>query len=233
MPAVLDYPNHLARFYILAHPDDPILAKMYAPHWGHPAQRRHGPDRPGADAGAGADAVAGRIVLALSLLAPPAGVALYARAALGRWTWWSLGAGVVAYNGIFFLGFMNFLLGLGMGLAAAAAWVVAGGGRGATRPPWRSARGVLGLCAFFCHLLGYGLFALLIVAREAEPLAWWSSGSGPAAARPGRRHRRRRGAAGPAPGAHRPALRPHPAQSPTSAARRHRLELAWPRPPSG
>ena len=28
VPPVLDYPNHLARYVVLAHPDDPILSQM-------------------------------------------------------------------------------------------------------------------------------------------------------------------------------------------------------------
>src|SRR5262249_41386123 len=33
VPPVLDYPNHLARYFVLAHPDDPGLSQMYAPNW--------------------------------------------------------------------------------------------------------------------------------------------------------------------------------------------------------
>jgi hypothetical protein len=167
VPAVLDYPNHLARFYILAHPHDPILSKMYAPHWA--ILPNIGMDVLGAALLSVLPTdVGGRILLAISLLAPPAGAVLYARAAFGRWTWWSLGAGVVAYNALFFLGFMNFLLGLGVGFAGAAAWVVLRRqGRNVTAA---LVGAVIGLCAFFCHLIGFGCFALLIGAREAEPL---------------------------------------------------------------
>jgi hypothetical protein len=167
VPAVMDYPNHLARFFILAHPHDPILSKMYAPHW--TILPNIGMDVLGqALLSVLPPYVGGRIVLGLSLLAPLAGAALYARAAFGRWTWWSLGVGVVAYNGVFFLGFMNFLLGLGVGLAGAAAWrVLRRHGRDKTAA---LAGAAIGLGAFFCHLLGFGLFALLIVAQELEPL---------------------------------------------------------------
>ena len=167
VPAVMDYPNHLARFFILAHPHDPILSKMYAPHW--TVLPNIGMDVLGqALLSVLPPYVGGRIVLGLSQLAPLAGAALYARAAFGRWTWWSLGVGVVAYNGVFFLGFMNFLLGLGVGLAGAAAWrVLRRHGRDKTAA---LAGAAIGLGAFFCHLLGFGLFALLIVAQELEPL---------------------------------------------------------------
>ena len=33
VPPVLDYPNHLARYFVLADPDDAIMSQMYAPHW--------------------------------------------------------------------------------------------------------------------------------------------------------------------------------------------------------
>jgi hypothetical protein len=166
-PAVLDYPNHLARFYILAHPDDPILSKMYAPNWailpnvgldviGQGLLRFLSPQ------------LGGRVVLALSLLAPFAGATLYARAAFGRWTWWSLGAAVLTFNGMFFLGVMNFLLGIGVAMAGAGAWrVLRRQGRYALAA---LAGAAIGLAAFLCHILGFGFFAILIVAEEADGL---------------------------------------------------------------
>jgi hypothetical protein len=164
-PALLDYPNHLARFFVLAHPHDPALAKMYAPHWA--LLPNLGADVLGAvllsvlpvDVG-------GRILLGLSLLAPVAGALVYARAAFGRWTWWSLGAGAIAFNGLFFLGFMNCLLGLGVALAGAGAWRVLR--RRASAPAAMLGGLAIGLTAFFCHLLGFAYFAVLIGAQEAE-----------------------------------------------------------------
>ncbi|CAN7142774.1 hypothetical protein LJR225_000050 [Phenylobacterium sp. LjRoot225] len=167
VPAVLDYPNHLARFFILAHPDDPILAQMYAPRWA--LLPNLGMDVLGrALLSVVPPHVGGRILLGLSLLAPLAGAALYARAAFGRWTWWSLGAGTIAFNGIFFLGFMNFLLSLGVALAGAAAWRVCRRGQ---RPNIVALTGALAaFTAFFCHLFGFAYFAVLIAAEEAETL---------------------------------------------------------------
>ena len=166
-PAVLDYPNHLARFYVLSHPHDPILSTIYAPHWA--ILPNVGMDMVGdALLRVLPPSIGGRIILALSLLAPLAGATLYARAAFGRWTWWSLGVGVVAFNGMFLLGLMNFQLGLGVALAGAGAWrMLRGQGRNAFAA---IAGAAIGLCAFFCHLLGFGFFALLIVAEEADAL---------------------------------------------------------------
>ena len=166
VPAVLDYPNHLARYFILAHSTDPVLSRIYAPHWS--VLPNLGMDLLGeAFLRALPVHVAGRLLLALSLVAPVAGAMLYARAAFGRWTWWSLGAVVVAYNGVFFLGFMNFLLGLGAALTGAAAWRVLKARAGWTLAPVGA---LIGLCVFFCHLLGFAFFALLIMAQEIEDL---------------------------------------------------------------
>jgi hypothetical protein len=167
IPAVLDYPNHLARLYILAHPQDPILSRMYAAHWS--VLPNVGTDVIGATLLRFLPVhVAGRMLLALSLLAPFAGTLLYARAAFGRWTWWSLGAGAIGFNGIFFLGFMNFLLGVGVALAGAAAWRMLR--RKGSLASAALAGAAIGVVAFFCHLFGLAYFALLIGAEEAEAL---------------------------------------------------------------
>jgi len=167
VPAILDYPNHLARFYILAHANDPVLSRMYAAHWA--PLPNIGMDLIGASLFRVLPVhVAGRVLLALSLVAPLAGTVLYARAAFGRWTWWSLGAGVLGFNGIFFLGFMNFLLGLGVALAGAAAWRLLR--RRFGWAPTAIAGAAIALAVYFCHLLGFAFFALLIGAQETEAL---------------------------------------------------------------
>ena len=108
VPPVLDYPNHLARWFVLAHPSDPILSRFYAPNW-HITPNL------------GFDAIAmlllkllpvhigGRLVLAASLLAPVLGALVYSRAAFGTWSAWALAVTLTGFNGIFFLGFVNFL----------------------------------------------------------------------------------------------------------------------------
>lgn len=167
VPAVLDYPNHLARFYILARPNDPFLSRMYAAHWS--VLPNVGIDLIGQTLLRILPVhVAGRILLALSLLAPLIGTVLYARAAFGRWTWWSLGAAVIGFNGIFFLGFMNFLLSMGVALAGAGAWRLLQ--RRGNCAPTVLVGAVTGLAAYFCHLLGFAFFALMIGAQEADGL---------------------------------------------------------------
>jgi hypothetical protein len=166
VPPVLDYPNHLARIFVLAHPEDPILSRMYAPHWSIVPNL-------------GFDAigvvllkilpvhVGGRVLLAISLLAPPLGVMAYSHAAFGRITGWALASSLAAFNGVFALGFMNFLLSLGLAFAAAGLWLAL------RRRGWAQAV-IAGACAsvvlFFCHIFGVALFAALIGCAELEKL---------------------------------------------------------------
>src|SRR5262245_63298320 len=79
VPPVLDYPNHLARYFVLAHPDDAILSRMYDIRWA--ILPNLGMDVLGAALLRLTDLhVGGRILLAMSLLAPVLGAVMYHRA---------------------------------------------------------------------------------------------------------------------------------------------------------
>ncbi|HTF76202.1 MAG TPA: hypothetical protein VK620_18040 [Bradyrhizobium sp.] len=167
VPPVLDYPNHLARYFVLSHPGDPVLSLMYAPHW------RLLPNLGMDVLGAGLLKVTpvhvgGRLLLALSLFAPVIGVIVYHVVAFNRFSYWPLASGVVAYNGVFHLGFMNFLLSVGLAFAGAAAWIALRrrGGRSIAAVVAAVAAAVI----FLCHIFGLLLFALLICAEEAARL---------------------------------------------------------------
>jgi hypothetical protein len=174
VPPVLDYPNHLARYFVLAHPDDPVLSLMYAPHWG--ILPNLGMDILGVAMLRITDVyLGGKILLALSLFAPVIGVMTYHRVAFGRTSYWPLGAGLVAYNGVFFLGFMNFLLSVGLALIAGAGWIALRRRELLLAP---IAAGAFATAAiFFCHIVGTALFAVLIGADEAS-LLWKRLNSG-------------------------------------------------------
>lgn len=166
VPPVLDYPNHLGRYFVLAHPDDPFLSQIYKPHW------RLLPNLGMDVLGAGllqltSVHVGGRILLALSLFAPVIGVIVYSRVAFRRFSYWPLASGLIAYNGIFFLGFMNFLLSLGLAFIGAAYWMVQRR-RGDWSTPLVGA--VAAALIYFCHIFGVILFAILITAQEMSRL---------------------------------------------------------------
>jgi hypothetical protein len=169
VPPLLDYPNHLARMYVLAFPDDPVLSQFYAQHWSImpnlaidvlvPPLLRVVPVH-----------LAGRLMVAMTLLAPVIGCIAYSRAAFGRRSMWPLGSGLAAYCATFILGFLNFQVGLGLALCAAAWWVA-----WADRRPL-AAVGAGATCAvalLFCHLFGLLMFGILLAAREASAI-WMS-----------------------------------------------------------
>jgi hypothetical protein len=161
VPPLLDYPNHLARAFVLASlPQDPVIARFYAPHWSiipnlgldliTPPLIRILPVH-----------VAGRLLIAAALLLPVAGTIAYNTALGGRW--WSLGVGLFAYNACLLYGFLNFEIAIGLALLLAAAWL-----------RWREshpARTIVIAAAgapilFACHLMGLIFFALLIGGAE-------------------------------------------------------------------
>lgn len=167
VPPVLDYPNHLARFFVLAHPDDPVLSQIYAPNWR--ILPNLGMDVIGALLLRVVDVhVGGRLLLALSLFAPVIGVVVYHRAVFARRSLWPLASALVAYNGVFFLGFMNFLLSLGLALCAAGGWIVLRRRQMVWAPIAFGAAAAA--VTFICHIFGVLFFVLLIGADEVDRL---------------------------------------------------------------
>jgi hypothetical protein len=163
VPPLLDYPNHLARLFVLASlPADPVLARFYQPHWGIipnlgldlivPPLIRLFPVH-----------LVGRTVIGLSLVLPVLGAAAYHKALTGRLSYWPLGAVLFAYNAALLRGFLNFILSVGLALLFAAVWIA-----------WRDRRPCLAILAtacgavalFFCHLTGLLFFAVLIGGHE-------------------------------------------------------------------
>src|SRR4051794_20281152 len=156
IPPLADYPNHLARWFILASlPGDAALARFYAPHWSvipnlaldvmAPPLMRILPVH-----------VAGRVMIAASVLLPVLGAVAYGRALGGRW--WPLGAGLLAHCNCLMYGFLNFSFSLGLALLLAAAWLC-----------WQErfpiATIVLAVVGapmlFACHLMGLVFFGFL------------------------------------------------------------------------
>jgi hypothetical protein len=174
VPPLLDYPNHLARIFVLASlAHDPVLARFYAPHWsiipnlaldlaGPPLMHLlpvH---------------VAGRLLIAISVLLPVLGAIAYSVALCPGATrrWWPFGAGLAAYNVCLLYGFLNFCIAIGVALLLAAAWL-----------RWREERPVTavalaaagGPILFACHLMGVIFFGLLVGATELyrlEQMGW-------------------------------------------------------------
>jgi hypothetical protein len=161
-PPLLDYPDHLARSFVLAHLRDPAFSfnNFYRADWGaYPYL--------GMDASLAILArlfpieTAGRVFLSLCALALPAAAWFFLRAvnpADEAATAWAL---LLSFNVFFLEGFLNFDLSIAVGLIALGLWL-----RWLVQPG--IARWVAAIAAFtalyFTHLLGFGIAGLILIA---------------------------------------------------------------------
>lgn len=124
LPAINDYPQHIARVYILANRDQSqFLQEYYAPDWAFQANLA-------------IEAImlpmaklmpvelVGRIFLFLILLATSSGVLALHRVTHGRWSIWPLLVFFLLYNRVFLGGLMAYLFTLGLTMWMLALWVV-------------------------------------------------------------------------------------------------------------
>ena len=108
--------------------------------------------------------VAGRIMLAATLLLPVIGTVAYSRAMFGGRSFWPLGSFLVAYNFLFLLGFHNLLLSYGLALLSAALFYKL------LRGSVIVSSAVMVVCTivtFFTHIAGLGLLLALIFVHKA------------------------------------------------------------------
>jgi hypothetical protein len=163
VPPLTDYPNHLARCYVLAFGSrDPVLSQMFSAHWQIIPNMAIDLLLP-ALMHVFSPLTAGRIVLALCLLTPTTGAIALSYAYFQRRSFWQLTAGFAAFNVLFLMGFMNFALAVGIAMWGAAAWVQYRD----TTPAMAIASGVvIGIAVFFFHLMGFCFYALLVGGYE-------------------------------------------------------------------
>ena len=173
-PPLLDYPNHLARAFVLTHLHDPRFSfqQFYRSDWGlYPYL--------GMDASMAALArifpieTAGRVFLSLCVLALPAAAWFFLRQAQPEAEAVSLWSLLIAYNVFFLEGFLNFDLSIAVGLLALGFWLRWLARPGAGR--WIAAVAAF-TAAYFTHLLGFALAGLIVVAYLAlarRPLRDW------------------------------------------------------------
>jgi hypothetical protein len=173
-PPLLDYPNHLARAFVLAHLNDSHFSfrEFYRSDWGaYPYL--------GMDASLALLSrlfpieTAGRVYLSLCVLALPAAAWFFLRQAqpdADAAFLWSL---LIAYNVFFLEGFLNFDLSLAVGFFSLGLWL-----RWLARPA--TGRWLVALVAFtalyFTHLLGFGIGGLIVAAYLAlsrQPVRDW------------------------------------------------------------
>src|ERR1700682_3300333 len=173
-PPLLDYPNHLARSFVLAPLNDPAFtfSRFYRADWGaYPYL--------GMDAALLALGrlfpmeTAGRLFLSLCALALPAAAWFFLRQVNSGEDGTAAWALLMACNVFFLEGFLNFDLSLAVGFLALGLWL-----------RWLQKRGIAQWVAalatftalYFTHLLGFGIVGLVVVAYLAfdrRPLRDW------------------------------------------------------------
>lgn len=178
-PPLLDYPNHLARAFVLAHLNDSHFSfrQFYRFDWG--AYPYLGMDASLAVLGRMFPIeTAGRVYLSLCALALPGAAWFFlheAQPGAEAASLWSL---LIAYNVFFLDGFLNFDLSIAAGLLALGLWL-----RWLARPGtgrWFATL-VAFTAAYFTHLLGFAIAGLIVVmhlALSRRPVRdwFWSAG---------------------------------------------------------
>jgi hypothetical protein len=173
-PPLLDYPNHLARSFVLAHLNDPAFtfSRFYRADWG--AYPYLGMDASLALLGRLFPVeTAGRVFLSLCALALPAAAWFFLRQVNPGDDATALWALLIAYNVFFLEGFLNFDLSLAIGFVALGLWL-----RWLAKPDiarWVAALAVF-TALYFTHLLGFGIAGLIVVAYltlDRRPLRDW------------------------------------------------------------
>lgn len=161
-PPLLDYPNHLARTFVLAHLHDPAFRfqQFYSADWGfYPyltmdlsliALQRIVPVL-----------LAGRIFLGSCVLALPLAAWFFLRQANPGEDHLALWALLQAQNIFFLYSFVNFYLSVALGLVAAGLWL-----RYLARPRPALWFLLVVVCTaiYFTHLVGFALTGLLVTA---------------------------------------------------------------------
>ena len=171
MPPLLDYPNHLVRFWLLSGGVKTVSA-FYAVDWSHTATNI-GVDVMGAIlAWLFSAPVAGRIILGLSAIVPCLGCGLLAKQVHGRLSSWHILIGLNAWPLVLLCGLMSFQLSLG--LALVAAWLDL---KYAEQPRLISQlrRAVQGVLIVLIHPFGGALYLFLnlFLSVKVENIDWF------------------------------------------------------------
>ncbi len=159
-PPLLDYPNHLARSFVLAHLADPRFhfSSYYGADWGFYPYLAMDVIVLGLESFLPVQ-LAGRIFLSLCLLALPLAVWFFLRQAVPGREHRAAGALLLAYDYFFLLGFLNFYFGVAACFLALGLWL-----RYLARPG--AARWCLALAgvtaAYFSHLMGFAVAGLVM-----------------------------------------------------------------------
>lgn len=156
-PGLQDYPNHLARAFILLHPDDPLISKHYEVAWAPVPNLGWDLWAVGVGRVLSLEAT-GRLFVAIATLLTLAGCFALNRAIVGRWTWAPILMFPFLFNAGFTKGFLSFNLGIGLALLAIAWWI----SHDQTRPHRMLIASLLSVLLYLVHLYAFAIYGLFI-----------------------------------------------------------------------
>jgi hypothetical protein len=163
LPPLADYINHLARTYVVnAIGTDPDLARFYQIEWQIIPNLMIDLIVPFLNRFMNIY-LAGEAFTILSFIMILSGSLALHRVLFARWSVMPLIAVPLLYNGVFLVGVMNYVFGIGLALWAIAAWIAL------RERNWRQRLTVSTLFVvtlFFCHLFAAGLYGLSLLAFE-------------------------------------------------------------------
>jgi hypothetical protein len=171
VPPLVDYPNHLARMHILAaYANSPALQANYVVAWKLSPYLAMDLIIPHL-ASVMSIYTAGRAFLYLCLLLFVLGTLAVHAVLHHRVSLWPAASALFAWSYVTSLGFVNYLVGIGVWLLAFAGWIAVSR-RGEL---WRIAAGsALSLAVFFCHYFAFFGYMLCVGAYEFG--VWLHSG---------------------------------------------------------
>ncbi|MDH5798165.1 MAG: hypothetical protein OEZ19_06340 [Paracoccaceae bacterium] len=167
-PALIDFPNHLARLHVLAHiGDDALLAANYQVVWSAmPNLAMEIVSWP--FLGLLLPETLGLLFTALSMAGLVAGTLALHRVLYGNVGLWPAAAWLFLYNHLLIMGFLNYLFATGCALLLFAGWIASEG-----KPAWIRLvlfpAALIGL--FFAHLFALGVYGVCVAGYELSR-AW-------------------------------------------------------------
>jgi hypothetical protein len=159
-PPLVDYPNHLARSFVLAHLNDPKFGfnQFYAADWGLYPYVLADVLASGLQRLIGID-LAGRAILSLCVLGLPLAILFFLRHANPEASYLAVWGPVIAYNPCFLTGFISSELSVSLCFLAVGLWL-----------SYLYRPGLLKWCAllvlmtvlYLTHLIGFGVAGLIV-----------------------------------------------------------------------
>jgi hypothetical protein len=159
-----DYPNHLARMYVILHgQNDPSLQEYYRVNFTVLPNLAMDIIVPILAMFVGLQ-IAGKLTVVLIIFMLTGGSIFLSYVIFNRLNFWSLTTFMVVYNQAFIIGFINFLLGIGLALWVLGLWILMRHNK-----PWLRLVlfSFLTTALFICHLYAFGFYGIAVVSYEA------------------------------------------------------------------